>query len=157
MKSSFTFDLKSKNNNAVEKLRSSMRNVISNKVPFLFPQKKETSVLMVNDFVTLRRPTTTSFEYGSYTPYATVKQSRMDLYDAFLDAINRYETFLAVSYYKPDYDAVFMGRPVRFFDNFIQIGYDIIPRYTNRNQFYSLPVNVLVSIKETVVIINNNF
>ena len=43
MKTSFTFDLKSKNNNAVEKLRSSMRNVISNKVPFLYPQK-ETSV-----------------------------------------------------------------------------------------------------------------
>ena len=157
MKTSFTFDLKSKNNNAVENLRSSMRNVISNKVPFLFPQKKETSVLMVNDFVTLRRPTTKSYQYSPYTPYATVKRPSYDLYTEFFDAIGRYETFLAVGYYKPDYDAVFMGRPVRFFDNFIQIGYDIIPRYTKREQFYSLPTNVLVSIKETVVIINNNF
>lgn len=156
MKTSFTFDLGSKKNNAIENLRSSMRNTISNRVPFLF-QQPATPVVMVNDFVTLRRPTTKSYQYSPYTPYATVKRPSYDLYTEFFDAIGRYETFLAVGYYKPDYDAVFMGRPVRFFDNFIQIGYDIIPRYTKREQFYSLPANVLISIKETVVIINNNF
>ena len=81
----------------------------------------------------------------------------INLYDDFFEAMSRFEAFVKSYYYKPDYDAVFEGRPVRFFDNFIQIGYDIIPRYTSRERFYALPQSTLNTIKQTVINNNSNY
>ena len=81
-----------------------------------------------------------------------------NLYDNFTAAIEKLEHYARAKhpfFSKPDYDFKYFGQPVKVFDNYVQIGYDIIPRNNVRFYLSSLPEKSINNITNVIVKINN--
>lgn len=81
---------------------------------------------------------------------------KINLYDDFDEAIERLEQYAEEKKIKLDkgYDFKWFGKPVRFYQNFVQIGNEIIPRYNNRSYFDMLDDERKASITNVIVQIN---
>ena len=81
-----------------------------------------------------------------------------DLYTDFNSAINKLESYARAKcpfFSEPDYDFKYFGQPVKVFDNYVQIGLNIIPRKNTRAYLSALPGATIDSITEVIVKINN--
>lgn len=83
-----------------------------------------------------------------------------DYYDyatSFEAAIRRLNKYAKAKYgYDKLYDFELIdGTPVKEYQNFIQVGYNIIPKNNYRNYYMNLPLKDKITINNTIVIINN--
>lgn len=83
-------------------------------------------------------------------------------FDLAMRKLNRYAEWLAEQEEDPGYDFIYMGQPVRIYQNFIQIGNTILPLNditSSLNRFKKEKkdniINIIINISKTEII--NNF
>lgn len=92
----------------------------------------------------------------TYCPFAK-KNTTYDYAGSFESAIRRLNNYAKKKYGNDQlYDFELAdGTPVKEYKNFIQVGYNIIPKNNYRNYYLDLPLKDKVTINNIVVIINN--
>lgn len=146
-------------------LKSFLINRIANKYPYLTPDYenkpkwayKDISYAGPEDGIGFGLSRYNDVTYCGKCPFNNSVFNnipKVNIYDDFNEAMRMLDNFAKPKnpFYKPNYDYKDMfGRPVKVYDNFIQVGYDIIPKYITPKYYENISEEIKITITDITI------